>query len=1398
MAQDSLRWDLRPAWRLAIAIGIGLALTAVALAWPAIVRGDSPPPQITGVEVTSSKGTYFYSPPLDENGGDTYFNNASISEGAGQIITVTVVVSDDNPTTLDGGSAFGITPSTNISTSYGITSTWSVTYTIQAGYGTQPNVFFTIFDADGGWATARISFIQDNTDPVLDLVDVTNPQYDPDGDELNATGNWYRTSLLTGGWSFTATIAETGSGYGTGLATWNHEINEHDQAIAPTYNGSNTLNGTFTDVHTNTDGLVLFSLVVTDRVGNRSEVSPIGLILDGTPPYAPLINYLPDTDSGGDGFDPDSDYYDDPSIDVTWSASTDPDAGSGMGSGVAGYYLDTQSPPDTDIFYTGTTGVVTATGNYSETFTVVHITSVDNVGNVGSHWGYIESTDVLFVRESLPSGGSIDIQEVFGGEYLYISDPTRITEGTLFYNNTQPSAFKAVANTSSLLGFNWGYNTPSWKVVFTPGWGESSADERFGAPYTHTYSIEPPETTDVFTVYFVNRAGNVQSVVIDAAEDTEAPQIAISDVTNSQYDPDGDELDDTGNWYRTSLLTGGWSFTAAITETGAGYGSSLANWDHQVNNANDKAIAPVFNGADALNGTFLGVSNDSDGRVQVTVVVTDHVNNSASDSLAIQLDGTSPSIDPNSWDETSDYLTVQGEVLYFNTAMPGTQTATVSGITDDGTGSGLDRVTYEQKPALQSIPATQITTGDWSSAYGFTSATGEGADSVEVTIYDNVGNLVTHTYEYVGASDPLGVAFDDVTLPGWDAPPLDPLDDIGNWYAAGDLDDPPNNNSWRFGAVITPANGVNIPVARATWEHEAGTDYERSINLVPDPTSVAGFFQAVRSHPSGLVTVTLTITDDVNRVASDTLLIRIDKDGPAISDDGWLESSPYLHADGSTLYFSHMMGTTQQVATLSGSADDGPNGAGSSSVGFSSPESLGPSLPNPSLPDWSIQYFVSASSNDGGSPVWVTTEDNLGNQNSSAYTYTLDITPPSAPTNFTITTPPVTPGYFNTRSLDLSWDSTSDNVGGSGLLGYYLGTADPPTTFYPPMTTTTTWDTAADGTFTFYLAASDNVANTSLTSTGPITIDTRAPEVDEVEAISDSRQGRFLVRWSAEDPAPGTWVVGYDVEYRITDSGVWQTWLPGTSNTSAYFGPDSPVPVEFDTLYCFRVRARDYLSNQGDWNEVCANLGRRKVFLPTVVGNVDPSIPTAVFDGFETGRFVGWKREGALPSSIVRHPVPPPDGVPPDGGTYAARLGSGSYGSACLSPTVPVGRATMQAYAYVPESGTPYLRFDYRVLSYDWMETLNSQPFERLEVTVNGRVLERYGNPNQQDLNLCKLYDSGWKQAEFDLSAYAGKNVLLTFFTVTQEEPEDAGAPPGMSYYNTYSYLDNIRIEVGP
>jgi hypothetical protein len=1252
MAEGSREQNRRLAQRLATAMAVGLALTVIALAWPTLVRGEGSAPVITGVEVTSSKDTFFYS-PLTNTGGTVYFNN-EVGEGADQIITVTVTVADDNPTTFEGGEAFGVAPSTTISNPDG---TWSVTYTIRSSDGSQNDIPFTITDGDSNTDVITITFTRDITSP--------------------------------------------------------------------------------------------------------------GFVSD--------FNHVPDADSGNDGFAPFNSAFerweDDLTADFTWTGTSDNPGGSGM----AGYRLSS-SGPVTTAFYTTTSGGLTVS---NEGIYNVLIRAQDKVGNLGST-NFIGP--IQFDRDA-PRNGRLNLNEESGGEYLYIADDTGITSGTFFYSNLAVSSFTVTADDSG--SFKWGdEGSYSWKVAFSPGWGEGSASEDFSSPFTHTYTINPSGViTDVFTVYYVNKAGNVLSITIDAVLDTQAPGVVFNNVTDPDYDPDGDELDygdPDDNWYRTSGLSpGGWSFTTDVTEAESGVQESFAYWNHSIVTNNQTIPAPDGD------GTFYNVGDDSDGTVQVTVAVTDNVNNAGIATLEIQLDGTAPSISASAWSESSGYLTLKGDVLYFNAEMPSPQIATTSGTTADGS-SGLDYVAFEQKTNLTSTPVIQSTTGNWSTDYSFNPATEVGADSVQVTVYDHVGNLVTHIYDYIGVNDQLGLAFDNVTEPGYDAPPNDRLDDIGNWYAENDLNAPPGNGWW-FHAVVTPANGIDIVEARATWEHGAGPPYyqvlyEDDANLTLGPNSLQGIFENVRDDPSGLVNVTITITDAVNRVATDTLLIRLDKDGPAITGDGWTEDSDYLYADGSTLYFSHLMGGTEHTATLHGHADDGPNGAGAAFVTFTPEPLLGFSSPDPSLPDWSIQYLISDASLDTGSPVGVTIEDNLGNQTTRLYPYVLDVTPPTVPSNFVINTPPVKAGYYDTRSLDLSWNVSIEN--GSGLVGYYLDTINPPFNLYPPGTTGTIYNTGRDGTFTFYLMAKDNVGHTSLTSTGPITVDTQGP-ISEVAVSPEEAERRFLVQWSADDI---TWPTDYDVQYRA-NSGSWTPWLVGTTSVSQYFGPSDPEPVETNGFYEFRVRARDYVDNQGDWSEIWGgSLTRRFAYVPVLLKNANISIPAFVSGDFESGTFAGWKAWGALPYSIVTGPLPP------GGGSYAALLGSPDYGCGD-APNVPIGRAIIQAYASVP-SGSPYLRFDYRVLSYDSVRSSGGEWWDRLEVQVSGTIppdvngshhgdSNPYGDPDPGNLNCANLYDSGWQQGEINLSAYAGQVILLTFFNENHAD----------GYWNTYTYLDNIRIE---
>lgn len=1246
MAKDFIRWELRPVWRLTIAIVLGLLLAAMALAWPAAVRGDSPP-TITRVEVTSSKSEFFHSPPLAELGGTVYFSNLG-GQGADQIITVTVTVSDDNPVLFSGDLAFGIAPTTSISTTYGTTSTWSVIYTIHASDSSQDGILFTISDASNLTDTVTLTFTRDTTGPT--------------------------------------------------------------------------------------------------RPNNFS--------------------HIPDADSGDDGFAPDpvGNYEDDPNIDMSWSASTD------SGSGLAGYYLDISFPPASAPLLTQTMGTVTVG---SDDDYDIYVVAVDNVGNLSSE----NSFGTVRVRRTAPVGGRLNITEISGGEYIHINPSTQITTGTLYYNHVAASSFRVAADTT-WPPFSWGNGVFGWKVVFSPGWGESEPDEvlYYSSEYTHTYTIAPPQTTDVFTVSYVNRAGNVLSVPIDAELDTSGPIIVFSDFTPPHWPDNG------VYWYRPGRLTDGWEFNTDVVSEQAGVdpGVGWAYWDHSVGAAYDQGQS-----APGGAGTFTGVSGNPDGLVTVTVVLTDRVNNSSDVSMTLNLDGTPPVITPTGWSQpSSEYLYVIGDELFFSDMMPGGQSASLGGsAADNAGGSGLDRASFSDESNLAGSPPDDDTPAAWSGSYTFANDSTQGDGLAVVTVYDRVGNFATTSLTYTADFNPPMVSLLNVTEPGYD-PDGDPLNDTGNWYAANDLRDGFGQDGWAFFFSFGDTQ-TGERLAKADWDHSIDAHDQFSYNPGLDGFGLFGTGGGASSAPvnddaDGVVVVTVGVEDNVSNLGTDSLTLRIDNTPPTITSGSWSESSQFLHAEGSTLYFSHQMPTPRQAA-LSGQANDG-TGSGLDRMSFSGePDLAGSPGPDHTPANWSGNYaFDNNSQGDGN--VLVTLYDHLDHVTTQTYTYVLDIIPPTTPPDFTIDTLPVIGDYYNTQSLDLSWLSSTDNITGSGLSGYYLGTSNPPPNFHPTSVTAISYDTGSDGTFIFYLQARDRVGNASLASIGPITIDTRGPEA-QITASPEEANRRLLVEWSAGDAT--TWPVDYDVQYRV-NGGPWTPWLSATTATSQYFGPDSPAEVTPDAFFEFRVRARDYVNNQGPWSPPWGgSVTRRFVYLPLVFNNYDPSIPFANFDGFETGTFAGWKAGGRLPTSIVTSPLPP------DGGNYVALLGSPSYGCFDASgapPYVPVGQAYIKAYARVPATGTPYLRFTYRVRSYDVVRDSFGEWWDRLEVRVNEEVLDRYGNPELRDLSCSRLYDSGWQDAEFDLSSYAGQMVMLTFFNENHKD----------GYWNTYSYLDNIRIEVGP
>jgi outer membrane protein assembly factor BamD (BamD/ComL family)/tRNA A-37 threonylcarbamoyl transferase component Bud32 len=132
-----------------------------------------------------------------------------------------------------------------------------------------------------------------------------------------------------------------------------------------------------------------------------------------------------------------------------------------------------------------------------------------------------------------------------------------------------------------------------------------------------------------------------------------------------------------------------------------------------------------------------------------------------------------------------------------------------------------------------------------------------------------------------------------------------------------------------------------------------------------------------------------------------------------------------------------------------------------------------------------------------------------------------------------------------------------------------------------------------------------------------------------------------------------------------------------------------------------------------------------------------------------------------------------------DGDCYAA-LGNPGY--PCYGG-VPVGEAWIKQTFQVPQEISPTLSLEYRVFSYD----LDFPEYDYFKVAINGEALpQRYGNYEWTEPSCNrKPWDSGWRTLTLDLSAYRGEKIEVSLHNVNGTQP----------YYNTWTYVDNVRVE---
>ena len=708
------------------------ALAAMVQTTP-VVHADGPLLQIETITVTSTKGTYFYNPGLGKEGGTVYFNNLA-GEGAGQVLTVAMTVTGSMPITLTGAPAFGMTPMPDTTD----TGELGITYTIGISAGTQSGIVFTVTN-DSETDTAVITFTRDITDPTVEFIDFTDPDYvDADG------SNWYDPDNLSAGWYFTSTVTDTLSGPALANAFWDHTTDHTDRFTDPSIDGT----GVFTDVASDEDGTVTVTLTITDHVGNSASDTVV-FNLDNTGPtiISPTLNlYEPSPFLHADG---PMLYYGDEAA-FFWVEGEAQDDGAGPCQATYSDAFESSPPDDGLIFpFYSWEGYYALASEKDYGKGTITVTVSDQVGNA--------TTQIFTYTRDITS------PTLIGPFTIIKNSPYLHADGTTVYYSHQmestPQSFTVQGHASDDGAGASGLDRATFSAAFEfipPA--DDDTPEDWSGIYDDVEDTDWGDGTITVTVY--DNVSNWSTGVFTYIEDTTNPTVTLTYITPPGYDED--DLDDPfdadgSNWYNADDFTAdgdGWRFTSYTADDGAGLASGMAVWDHS---NNDFDRLPLDCGPEG-DGTFSNVSGDAEGTVTVTLTITDHVGNPASATVDFNIDNTAPTITllhiNNDYD--SQYLHVDGLTVYYGDEITGVEAFTVHGHSDDG-GVGLGSVAFS--PALGDNPYNQGTLSDWWGEYSVTSLNTD-SGTITATVYDLLDNAADQTFNYIRDTEPPTVDVD--------------------------------------------------------------------------------------------------------------------------------------------------------------------------------------------------------------------------------------------------------------------------------------------------------------------------------------------------------------------------------------------------------------------------------------------------------------------------------------------------------------------------------------------------------------------------------------------------------------------------------------------------------------
>jgi hypothetical protein len=852
----------------------------------------------------------------------------------------------------------------------------------------------------------------------------------------------------------------------------------------------------------------------------------------------------------------------------------------------------------------------------------------------------------------------------------------------------------------------------------------------------------------------------------------DGPEIITITVTSNLetyfYDPGLEE--EGGTVYFNNLVGEGGGQVITVTTTVSG------SLPITLTGATAFGMTPISNtnstgelGITYTIGTSAGTENG------VLFTVTDSGGFTDTALITFTQDITDPTIVSPTLNELSLFLHADGPMLYY-----GDEAALfwVEGEAQDD-GAGPYQATYSV--AFESAPPDDELIPplySWEGYYAVAAETDYGDGTITVTVSDLVGNSATQIFTYTRDTDSPDISYG--SPPIVENSPHDALyaDETTVYYS-----DQMGGTAQSFtvqGNAADNSGGAGLDRATFSSPHlnNPGPDN--------DPAEWSGTYN-VDSSESGSGTITVRVYDNVSNWSQRTFNYVEDTTAPTVvltdvTDPGYDENTNELDTDGSNWYNAgdFTAGGGGGWAFTSDTDDDGAGLASGTAAWDHSNNDFDRPIRDCG-PDGDGIFLDASGDGEGTVTVTVTIADHVGNSASDTVVFNIDNTEP------TITSPYISEDSdYLYRADDLITIYYGDKMtsvqtftvnGSSNDTGVGLDRAEFSGAFgTAPVSDTTpsTWsgnyypDNQDWGNGTITVKVSDWLGNAAY-QTFYYYRDITHPTVD-VTCPPVSPDPSWSVSWdNSSDPPPNaSGLKHFDVQYKV-ESGDWQDWHTDTSLTEDTFGPTSPVIVEDDHTYYFRVRAEDNVSNESPYTNgqdaTTYHSGIKKVFLPILIAP-DPNW------GFETGDFTNWQHGGQLVQSV--------SAAEHHSGNYSALLGNPSYR---CEGGVPVGSAWLRRNVTVPSSGSPTLSFWYKIFTQDKNSALSDQ-YDLFAVYVNGSLL--WKDANTSDPYGCgTLKNLGWQPGTISLNDYKGQTIQIAFYVYNR--------PDG--WYNTYVYVDDVSVQ---